>query len=321
MFELIEEKGYAQTMESVVEPGLAALRREIDVLVAGGTLHAEAYEPEGAHRAVVVLHGYTESCEKFREMIWYFLQDGFAVYTYDHRGHGHSVRSVSDTSITHVDRFSDYLRDMEQFMQTVVLPKTEGLPRVLYAHSMGGAIGALALMEHPDWFARAVLTAPMIAASSAPFPRRLAKALAGAFCLAGKVKERAFVGKPFDPASETFENGFSTGKARFDYYEQKRIRCAHLQNCSPSYGWLRESLGVTDRLLAPRNTAKIKTPLLLCQAGRDTIVLQPDQERFVHQVAGAQLRRFESAKHEIYGSDDAVMREYVPAVLSFLKES
>ena len=319
MFELIEEKGYRQAMESVVEPALAALCREIAVPVSGGTLHARAYETPGARAACVVLHGYTESCEKFKEMIWYLVRDGFAVYTYDHRGHGRSVRAVEDTSITHVDHFEDYLRDMERFMEAVVLPKTGELPRVLYAHSMGGAIGALALMEHPDWFARAVLTAPMIAASSAPFPRRLAKALAGAFCLAGKAKERAFVGKPFDPASETFENSFSTGRARFDYYEQKRVKNAHLQNCSPSYGWLRESLGVTDRLLRKENTAKITAQVLLCQAGLDTIVLLPEQERFVRQVALAQLKRFEGAKHEIYGSHDAVMREYVPAVLSFLK--
>ena len=319
MFELIEEKDYARTMEALVEPGLAALRREIEVPVTGGSLHAEAYEPEDARAAVVVLHGYTESCEKFREMIWYFVRDGFAVYTYDHRGHGRSARAVADTSITHVDRFDDYLRDMERVMEDVVLPETAGMRRTLYAHSMGGAIGALTLIEHPDWFDRAVLTAPMIAASSAPFPRKLAQAIAAAICLAGKAKERAFVGKPFDAQSETFENSFSTGRARFDYYEQKRVRHAHLQNCSPSYGWLRESLGVTDRLLKPQNAAKIKTPLLLCQAGMDTIVLLPEQERFVSQAAGAKLRRFEGAKHEIYGSDDAVMREYVPAVLSFLK--
>ena len=319
MFELIEEKGSAQAMESDVEPGLLAMRREIEVPVAGGTLRAEAYKTPEARAACVVLHGYTESCEKFREMIWYLVRDGFAVYTYDHRGHGRSVRAVADTSITHVDHFDDYLRDMERFMETVVLPETGELPRVLYAHSMGGAIGALALMEHPDWFERAVLTAPMIAASSAPFPRRLAKALAGAFCLAGRAKERAFVGRPFDPASETFENSFCTGRARFDYYEQKRVRDAHLQNCSPSYAWLREALGVTDRLLKKANTAKITARVLLCQAALDTIVLLPEQERFVRQVAGAQLQRFEGAKHEIYGSSDAVMREYVPAVLSFLK--
>ena len=320
MFELIEEQGYRETMERVVEPSLAAIRREVGVPVEGGTLHAEAYTPQGARRAVVVLHGYTESCEKFREMIWYFVQDGFNVYTYDHRGHGRSVRAVADTSVTHVDRFGDYLKDLECFMESVVLPETQGMERALYAHSMGGAIGALALMEHPDWFSRAVLTAPMIAASTAPFPRALSRFIASAACLIGKAKERAFVGKPFDPQSETFENSFVTSPARFDYYEQKRIRHAHLQNCSPSYSWIRESLAVTDELLRDVSCAKIKTPLLLFQAGRDTIVELPAQAEFVRKVTGAHLRVVEAAKHEIYGSEDAVMREYVPAVLGFLKD-
>ena len=321
MFELIDERAYAKTMEQVVEPKLAAMRRELDVPVEGGTLHAEAYSAQGARRAVVVLHGYTESAEKFREMIWYFVQNGMRVYAYDHRGHGRSVRAVEDTSITHVDRFEDYLRDLECLMEQVVLPETRGMERVLYAHSMGGAIGALALMEHPDWFARAVLTAPMIAASTAPFPRAAGRAIAGLMRLLGKGKERAFIGKPFDPASETFENAFVTSRARFDYYEKKRVADRLLQNCSPSYGWVAESLAVTDRLLNAANCAKINTPLLLCQAGLDTVVCLPEQEQFVKQVAGAQLRLFEAAKHEIYGSEDAVLREYVPLVLGFLGEA
>lgn len=318
MFELIEESGYREAMEGRVEPGLAALRRELSVPVKGGALHAEAYTTPGAPRAAVVLHGYTESCEKFREMIWYLVRDGFDVYTCDHRGHGRSVRGVEDTSITHVDEFDDYLRDLETLMGTVVLPETKGRPLSLYAHSMGGAVGALALTAHPDWFGRAVLTAPMIAASTAPFPRFVGRAIAGAMCALGKGSARAFIGKPFDAESETFERSFSTSRARFDYYEQKRIAHPHLQNCSPSYRWVRESLAVTDRLLDPDRCRRIVTPLLLCQALRDTVVCLPEQERFVSQVSGATLRAFD-AKHEIYGSDDAVMREYVPAVLAFLR--
>ena len=38
----------------------------------------------------------------------------------------------------------------------------------------------------------------------------------------------------------------------------------------------------------------------------------------MEQTPGATLRVFETAKHEIYNSDDAVMREYVPAVIGFL---
>ena len=81
MLELISETNYRETMENTVEPKLASIREELSLpLEDGGTLHAELYEQPTATRAVVVLHGYTESGEKFREMTWYFLQSGFNVY-------------------------------------------------------------------------------------------------------------------------------------------------------------------------------------------------------------------------------------------------
>lgn len=168
MLELISETNYRETMENTVEPKLASIREELSLpLEDGGALHAELYEQPTATRAVVVLHGYTESGEKFREMTWYFLQSGFNVYAIDHRGHGRSARAVDETWLTHVDHFSDYVRDLEAFMDRVVLPRAQNLPLCLYAHSMGGAVGSMMLQRHPKMFARAVLTAPMIAPSSA----------------------------------------------------------------------------------------------------------------------------------------------------------
>ena len=265
-----------------------------------------------------MLHGYTESGEKFREMTWYFLQSGFNVYAIDHRGHGRSARAVDETWLTHVDHFSDYVRDLEAFMDRVVLPRAQNLPLCLYAHSMGGAIGSMMLQRHPKMFARAVLTAPMIAPSSAPFPSWAGAAIARFMCAIGKTREMAFIGKPFDPQSETFEASFGTGRARFDYYERKRLENRHLQNCAPTYGWVREAIGVTKVLLNRELDRQIETPLLLCQAAQDTVVRLPEQNKFVSLLPHAQLRAFD-AKHEIYMSDDTVMREYVPAVIGFLR--
>ena len=134
MPELIHEAAFQQTMDLVVEPALAAMRQTVDMpLSTGGTLHAEIYTPDAACRAVMILHGYTESGEKFREMTWYFLKAGYSVFVPDHRGHGRSVREVEDTSVTHVDCFGQYVQDTEQFLQEIVIPRTRGLPLCLYA--------------------------------------------------------------------------------------------------------------------------------------------------------------------------------------------
>jgi len=316
--QLIREEIYEKTMRETVEPALAEMREEIYLDVKGGRYHAEVYENEHAERAIVIVHGYTESAEKFREMTWYLLDSGFSVFAVDHRGHGLSLREVADTSITHVDKFADYVDDLDAFIEQVVLPRTKGLPLCILGHSMGGAITALELMRHPDRFARAVLNAPMIAAVSAPFPRKGAALLGAVMCLLGKGKERAFVGKPFDPKREKFDTSHMTSEARFDYYQQKRNTTKHLQNCSPSYSWVREGMGVTDQLLKTKNTDRIKTPVLLCQAERDSIVCLPEQNQFVEQVRGAVLVSFD-AKHEIYSSEDRVLKEYYNTVIDFIK--
>ncbi len=318
MINLIREEEYHLCMRDVVEPVLSEIREDVYIDVKGGKYHAEVYENDEAERAVVIVHGYTESAEKFREMAFYLFHEGFSVFVIDHRGHGLSLREVEDTSITHVDKFDDYVDDLDAFIEQVVLPRTKGLPLCILGHSMGGAVTALELMRHPDRFARAVLNAPMIAAVSAPFPRKGAKLLGSVMCLFGKAKARAFIGKPFDPKREKFDTSHMTSQARFDYYQQKRNTTPHLQNCSPSYSWVREGMGVTDALLKIKNTDRIKTPVLLCQAARDSIVCLPEQNQFVKQVRGAKLISFD-AKHEIYSSEDSVLKEYYDVVVGFLK--
>lgn len=318
MVKIIREKQYEKMMQTVVEPGLAAMREEIDMpLSSGGSMHCEVYNRYDAKKAVVIVHGYTESAEKFRELTWYLLYAGFSVYAMDLRGHGKSVREVEDLSVTHVERFSDYIRDLEQFMEKIVAPRAAGQKLCLFGHSMGGAVAAFALIEHPEWFSRAVLNAPMIAAVTKPLPRLAAKAMGDMYCLMGKGKERAFVGKPFDPAREKFETSHMTSRVRFDYYQKKRCARPELQNCSPTYSWVREAAGVTEPLL--RRAQMIRVPVMLCQAMQDSIVLLPEQEQFIKKVPDGKLAKFDT-KHEIYSAHDEVLGEYVNAVVGFLSE-
>lgn len=315
MVKLIPEAKYEKMMKTVVEPGLNAMREEIDMpLAGGGALHAEVYNRYDAKAGVVILHGYTESAEKFRELAWYLIGEGYSVFAMDHRGHGKSVREVEDLSVTHVNRFSDYLRDLEQFMDQIVKPRMGDKPLYLFGHSMGGALAAFALMEHPEWFERAVLSAPMIAPITAPFSRGLARAMCGFFRLMGKGKERAFVGKPFDPAREKFDTSHMTSRVRFDYYQHKRCARPELQNCSPTYSWLREATAVTEPLMA--GAKKIGVPVLLCQAAQDSIVGLEEQNAFIARVPQGRLKSFD-AKHELYSSADDVLCEYMNTVTGF----
>ena len=312
--ELIREEGYADTMRRRVEPALAGIRSDCMVEAAGGRVHVECYRPADARAQMLLLHGYTESAEKFRELIWYFTRAGYAVIAPDQRGHGSSLRLVDDPSDTHVERFSDYVDDAKHVMETCFKKEHRS---VLYGHSMGGAVAALLLMEE-ERFDRAVLSSPMIAPSSAPLPMWAGLVIAEGMCLAGRSRSRAFIGRAYDAALDTFDRSPDTSAARFAYYREKRAAQTRLQTNAPTYGWVREAVHVTRRLLDPRSLSQIRTPVLLCQAGRETIVRTAEQERFAAGLPNGRIVRFPAAKHEIYMADDRTMAEYLGTVLCFL---
>ena len=99
MIELILEAKYEKMMQTVVEPGLAAMREEIDMpLAGGGTMHAEVYNRYDAKAGVVLLHGYTESAEKLRELTWYLLSAGYSVLYTANRCRSSSVHAGSGSN-------------------------------------------------------------------------------------------------------------------------------------------------------------------------------------------------------------------------------
>ena len=143
---LIREEHYQETMEKEVLPFLQAREQVLTVNgEEGKPLYAVAYKADAPIGSVLMVHGFTENAYKYSELIHSFLRNGLNVVMYDQRGHGRSWRSedISDPSLTHVDRFDEYVRDME----AVIAQALTGFPKpwMVFCHSMGGAVTALYL--------------------------------------------------------------------------------------------------------------------------------------------------------------------------------
>lgn len=317
----ITARNFARIMEEQVEPFLAQHRSEGFVIAKDGAhIHYEAYIRPDSVGGVVISHGFTEAAEKFREVSYRFYARGYSVFAIDHRGHGRSDRAVDGYYLTHVDKFADYVDDFERFIDQVALPNNGAKPLYLYAHSMGGAIGALFLSRRPEVFARAVLTAPMIQPVTRPVPRRMGQAMGAAMCALGRGKRRvAHYPGAFNP-QESFEKSCDTCRERFDYYLKKRVATPQLQNGAPTYSWARQAMGVTDTLLKPENAARIACPVLLLQADGDHVVEPEAQRRFVALLKQGELVRMENCKHEIYMSTDDVLETYYRRIFDFLEK-
>jgi len=101
----------------------------------GLKLYAVLWKPAVAPKAVIAfVHGHGTHCRRYDDWFAAFVNDGFAVISFDLRGHG---RSGGKQGTIH--RYIEYLEDVSLLMQHT-REHFPGLPVILYGHSMGATI-------------------------------------------------------------------------------------------------------------------------------------------------------------------------------------
>ena len=113
----------------------------------GLRLFEQEWSPEGTPKAgVVIVHGYGEHTGRYVHVAEELTRNGYAVSTFDLRGHG---RSQGDPR-TFVRSFDEHLDDLERFLSRV-RERHSGRPLFLFGHSMGGTIATLfAIARQPE---------------------------------------------------------------------------------------------------------------------------------------------------------------------------
>lgn len=317
LIELVDEKNFASVMQETVEPYLATIRKEGYFNSADGKqLHYEAHLIKNAKANIVLSHGFTESAEKFREMAYYFTGNGYNTFAVDHRGHGYSYRLPGDKETVRLGKFSDYIEDLNTFVNDVVTPLGEGLPKHIFGHSMGGGIAARYIQVYPDIFEKAILSSPMICAQTgAPVP--LAKVIMGITSALGLRYTSVPTMCTFNP-NATYENSSDTSKARYDYYLEKRKKDPNLRTTGPAFGWVNEALRLTDHLLDDNNCKRVSADVIIYQPEQDARVISSYQDVFARKLAKARIVHIANSKHEIFATTNDVMKIYLDSIFDFL---
>lgn len=313
----IKEDRYEETMHQIVEPYLAARREAgLDARIKGQPIYYEHYRAEHPKGVIVISHGFTESIRKFSESVYYMLQQGYEVWGLDHRGHGYSYRHNDNPYVVHVEHFRDYVLDLKHLTEKLVKPSAGKLPVYLYCHSMGGCVGAWIIERYPRLFDKAVLSSPMLGLSFGKIPVPVVYAGAKIKSFGGKKAEPLNPVNQFEPAD--FDNSCDSSECRFDYYFRKRMADQKLQTTSPSIGWGMESAKACARVTSKYWTGRIRIPVLLCQAGEDTVVKNSAQNLFVSRVSGCEFFRVPNMKHELYMTDSDMLIQYWERIFAFL---
>ena len=315
---LVSSDHYSEVMENEVLPWLKA--RESAELISGEgekPLYCVSYSADAPVGTVVIVHGFTENAFKYSELIFSLLHNRFSVVSYDQRGHGRSWRTdgIADLSVTHVDRFEEYVADLKAVCDHFLpsMPK----PSLVFAHSLGGAVASLFLEQYPDVFSAAVLCAPMIAPQTGGVPFVIAKAVCDIACSCGRKKKYPFFMKPWS-GPEDFTTSCATDPQRFAWYDRVKTSTKDFRNSIPTYRWTKESLAVTKKILAEGAPERISCPVLLFTSENDHSVLPVPQETFTFRVPAGRRVLVRNSRHEIFRSTNDVLFPWWHSVIEFL---
>ena len=309
---------YKKRMQEELEPWKRSAVRMNRYHTNDGTRNTCYYalheKPKGS---VVIVHGFTEYSGRYMEMMYYYYQAGYSVYFLEQRGHGRSGRKVASVTRVHVGSFEEYVQDLKYLIDHVVNRMEPDTYKILYCHSMGGAVGALFLEQYPDCFKAAVLSSPMIGINFGDRPKPLLRVFSGAAFMLGW-SGRPLWGNDEFTGEEDFENSCAQSPARYARDLEDRKAHKAYQTSVGTYGWARAAMKACDKLMA--HAGEIVVPVLLFQAGLETLVDNEAQDRFAADVSLAKLIRFPSAKHEIFNGDDETIETYFETVIRFFDE-
>lgn len=315
----IHEENYAAEMKETVEPYLAARMRDFSYSGKDGAkIYAARYDADEPKGSIVLAHGFTESVEKYREMIYYFLNAGYSVAACDFRGHGRSAREVEHPRLTHIGKFETYVSDF-----SILCDKVEEQmphPIFLFSHSMGGAVSSLLMEQRPSFFRAAVLSSPMIAPARYGLPYWVANLVTGLpRCLGLGKQMPGKISDHFDDGGYAAACG--TSEARYRYYSDLRRADERFHTIHPTFSWTNEALHVTKKVLKKGEPEKIAAPVLLFSADGEEVVLVKEQKDFIARVPGGELCEVKDSKHEVYMSHDDVLFPYLEKILAFYEEN
>ncbi|BFT28966.1 alpha/beta fold hydrolase [Alteromonas sp. D210916BOD_24] len=273
--------------------------------------------PPSPKATVVISSGRIESYLKYKELIFDFFQNGFAVFILDHRGQGLSDRMTRDRQHGYVANFDDYVDDLITFIDTVVEPNQQGELH-LVCHSMGGAIGALTLLRRPYLFSKAVLASPMFGIKPA-LPNWLANGLIRTGLAVNRMKKKDagyFFGQTPYIAFPFSLNKLTHSKSRYALFRELYDEEQEIQLGGVTTEWLAAAHEAMHTI--EQSAGGIRTPALILSADSDTIIDNKRQRKVAQTMPNATLEIIPRAYHELFAESDDIRQRVLTRVFDFL---
>lgn len=253
--------------------------------------------PANPKGTVLVVHGVGEHAGRWANLEHALVEGGWSYYGYDHRGHGQSTgRRV------HIDRFSNYLDDLQRVYDEVRAHAGEGKVFV-YGHSMGAMVVALwAALRRPTVWGVILAAAPFRLAVKVP------KVKIAAAKILSKIVPTLVLANEVDPAILSHDP--AVGKA---------YRLDPLVETKATVRWGDEFLKAQVEIKT--RGAEIEVPVLLLHGTGDALADYRGTEDFVTAAISSDktVKIYDGLFHELHNEPAADRNRVFGDVLAWLE--
>lgn len=267
------------------------------------------------NKAIMLVTGRAEFYSRYQELVYDLFHHGYDVYSYDHIGQGLSDKLLDDSQRGHIDKFSDYVDDLDDYFSAVRVIKPYQKFYAI-AHSMGGGILAKLLLRKPESVDAAVFCAPMFGINML-LPNNIADSILNFAERYPNVRDYYAIGTGKWRALPFAINLMTQSKARYEYNVDFINANPELKVGGPTYHWVKESMEACERIQANAQYWSVKS--LIFQAEKEFLVSNKDQDRFV-EAAGLkpEFINIPSAKHELLFETDETRIVVLDKIFNFL---
>ncbi len=297
--------------------------------VSGVSVHyAALIQNQNNTPCLVIVPGRSESYLKYQELAFDLYSQGYNIFIIDHRGQGLSDRLLPNPNKGYVKAFQDYVDDLAYLINNVVTKHCSTKPYIL-AHSMGAAIATRFMQESPDAIKAAVISSPMLGFNTGPIPKVIVKVLIAFQLKLNKLVSKTpwyFSGQKNYRTFNFESNKLSHSAKRYKIFQQLYQANKAIQLGGVTSHWLSQCIKAQKKIFA--NLSKLDTPILLLQAGSDSVVCLQAQNDFCRQLhalkpgscPGGSPTKIDNAYHELFFEIDSVRNSALEQALTWFKQ-
>ena len=249
----------------------------------GADIYTQTWLPDDTPQAIIlIVHGLGEHSGRYGNYVSYFVPRGYALYSFDARGHGRSSGTRG-----HINRFDRYIEDIDRRVAEVRSdwPST---PLFILGHSLGSLMVLSYGARHPDQLTGLIVTGTALqdALELPAWKRNLATLLS-------RVTPSLKMNNGVAPS------GLSRDPAVTTAYEADSL--------THTWGTPRLSTEVDmTRTQVWQSAAAWRVPLLMLHGGADAICLAEGARQFAAQTPAGLVdyREYSGAYHEIHNEPE-----------------